>query len=192
MKNILAALNTAQNLLAEFIADESNLNEIRQIAEELVACFDNGNKVLICGNGGSSTDAMHFAEECTGRFRSHRKALPAIALTDSSHITCVGNDYGFDEIFARGVQAFGKKGDLLIALSTSGNSGNIIRAIEQAEEQEVKTVALLGKNGGKLLDKCNFQLVIQGETSDRIQEIHMLILHILIEQVERIKFPENY
>ena len=118
--------------------------------------------------------------------------MPAIAISDSSHITCVGNDYGFDYIFSKGVEAYGKEGDMFIGISTSGNSGNVIKAVEKAKELGMKTVALLGKDGGKLKGMCDYEFIIPGETSDRIQEIHMMILHIIIEGVERIMFPENY
>ena len=147
---------------------------------------------MICGNGGSNCDALHFAEEFTGRFRKERRPLPAIAISDSSHITCVGNDYGFDYIFSKGVEAYGKAGDMFIGISTSGNSGNVIKAVEAAKNMGIKTVALLGKDGGKLKGMCDYEFIIPGETSDRIQEIHMMILHIIIEGVERIMFPENY
>ena len=179
-------------LLEEFIKSAENIKLTESIGKQLAEIFKSGGKVLICGNGGSATDAMHFAEEFTGRFRSDRKALPAIALADSSHITCVGNDYGFKEIFARGVEAYAKPGDMVIGLSTSGNSENIIRAFQKAEEIGCKTVALLGKDGGKLTGKCDYEFIIPGKTSDRIQELHMIILHIVIEVVERIMFPENY
>ena len=115
-----------------------------------------------------------------------------IALSDSSHITCVANDFGFIKIFSRSIEAFGKENDVLIVLSTSGNSGNIIEAVQKAKQKELKTISLLGKNGGKLKDSCDFEIIIPGEFSDRIQEIHMLILHIIIETVERYMFPENY
>lgn len=154
--------------------------------------FRNKGKVLICGNGGSNCDAMHFAEEFTGRFRKERPALPAISLSDSSHITCVGNDYGFDYIFSKGVEAYGQEGDFFIGISTSGNSPNVIEAVKTAKERKLKTLALLGKDGGKLKGMCDYEFIIPGETSDRIQEIHMMILHIIIEGVERILFPENY
>ena len=179
-------------LLALFLESSDNLQKTEDIGKKLAEVFISGGKVLICGNGGSATDAMHFAEEFTGRFRSDRKALPAIALADSSHITCVGNDYGFNEVFARGVQAYAKPGDMVIGLSTSGNSENIIRALEQAKEIGCATVALLGKDGGKLAGKCDYEFIIPGQTSDRIQELHMIILHIVIEVVERIMFPQNY
>lgn len=179
-------------LLEEFINCDQNIKLTESIGVKLADIFKSGGKVLICGNGGSATDAMHFAEEFTGRFRADRRALPAIALADSSHITCVGNDYGFAEIFARGVEAYAKPGDMVIGLSTSGNSENIIRAFEKAREIGCTTVALLGKDGGKLLGNCGYEIIIPGKTSDRIQELHMIILHIVIEVVERIMFPDNY
>lgn len=179
-------------LLKDFIEKEEKEKTTEKIAEELANIFKNGNKVLICGNGGSNCDALHFAEEFTGRFRKERRALPAIALSDSSHITCVGNDYGFDYIFSKGVEAYGKEGDMFIGISTSGNSGNVIKAVEKAKSLGLKTVVLLGKDGGKLKGMCDYEFIIPGETSDRIQEIHMMILHIIIEGVERIMFPENY
>ena len=135
---------------------------------------------------------MHFAEEFTGRFRKDRKALPSLSISDSSHITCVGNDYGFDAIFSKGVEAFGQEGDFFLGLSTSGNSGNIIEAVKTAKERGMKTVALLGKDGGKLKGMCDYEFIIKANTSDRVQEVHMMILHIIIEGVERILFPENY
>ena len=135
---------------------------------------------------------MHFAEEFTGRFRKDRKALPSLSISDSSHITWEGNEYGIDFIFAKGVEAFGQKGDVFFGISTSGNSQNIIEAFKIAKEKGMKTVALLGKDGGKLKGVCDYEFIISGETSDRIQEVHMIILHIIIEGVERILFPENY
>ena len=189
---LIDSYKTEYELLKNFIEQEEKDRTTEKIAEELAEAFTNGNKVLICGNGGSNCDALHFAEEFTGRFRKERRALPAIAISDSSHITCVGNDYGFDYIFSKGVEAYGKEGDMFIGISTSGNSGNVIKAVEKAKELGMKTVALLGKDGGKLKGMCDHEFIIPGETSDRIQEIHMMILHIVIEGVERIMFPENY
>jgi len=137
INNIKQSLQDTVSLFNDFMEDERNLEMMGQIAEAICDLFNKGNKILICGNGGSATDAMHFAEEFTGRFRDNRPALPALALTDSSHITCVGNDFGFAKIFSRGVEAFGKKGDMLIAISTSGNSANIIEAVKVAESQEL-------------------------------------------------------
>jgi len=186
------ALRDACTLLGTVLADTTTASTMAQCAELLAKTFQQGNKVIICGNGGSATDAMHFAEEFTGRFRGNRPPLPAIALSDPSHITCVANDFGFDEIFSRGVEAFGKPGDVFIGLSTSGNSANVIRAVEAAHRGKMHTIALLGKDGGALKNRCELEFVIPGTTSDRIQEIHMLLLHSIIEGVERILFPDNY
>ena len=190
--NLINSYKTEFELLKKFIEEEEKNKTTEKIACDLAKCFENGNKVLICGNGGSNCDALHFAEEFTGKFRKERRALPAIALSESSHITCVGNDYGFDYIFSKGVEAFGKEGDMFIGISTSGNSANVIKAVEVAKELGMKTVVLLGKDGGKLKGICDYEFIIPGKTSDRIQEIHMMILHIIIEGVERIMFPENY
>tara|TARA_R110000868_G_scaffold158036_2_gene385750 strand:+ start:6761 stop:7339 length:579 start_codon:yes stop_codon:yes gene_type:complete len=192
MSAINQAYQDAISTLTTFCSDASHIAKTEALAAAFADTFNNNNKLLICGNGGSACDAMHFAEEFTGRYRANRKALPVIALTDASHITCVGNDFGFDEIFARGVEAFGQPGDWLIVLSTSGNSANIIRAVEEAKKQGVKTLALLGKDGGKLKGVCDEEFIIPADTSDRIQEVHMTILHIMIEGVERILFPEHY
>ncbi|NME35465.1 D-sedoheptulose 7-phosphate isomerase [Fusobacterium perfoetens] len=190
--NLIESYKEEFELLKNFIEKEEKEKVTEKIAYELAKIFENGNKALICGNGGSNCDALHFAEEFTGKFRKERKALPVIALSESSHITCVGNDYGFNYIFSKGVEAFGKEGDMFIGISTSGNSENIIKAIEVAKKQGLKTVALLGKDGGKIKGTCDYEFIIPGNTSDRIQEIHMMILHIIIEGVERIMFPENY
>lgn len=185
----------AQNLIElinAFYQDARNISTMQKVSKTISFCFKSKNKVLIAGNGGSACDAMHFAEEFTGRFHKDRKALPVISLTDSSHITCVGNDYGFDEIFARGVEAYGQDNDLFIGISTSGNSQNIIKAFEKAKKLGMITFALLGKDGGKLKGKCDYELIVPGQTTDRIQEVHMLILHSIIEEVERELFPELY
>ncbi len=190
--NLLESYKIEFALLENFIKEEEERRETEKVAKELADVFQKGNKVLICGNGGSNCDALHFAEEFTGRFRGDRRALPAIALSESSHITCVGNDYGFDYIFSRGVEAYGKEGDMFFGISTSGNSPNVIKAVEAAKKLGMKTCVLLGKDGGKLKGMCDYEFIIPGKTSDRIQEIHMMILHIIIEGVERIMFPENY
>jgi D-sedoheptulose 7-phosphate isomerase len=193
MQKILAeSFKDAAKLIDLFCENPENLPKVELLSEKFAEAFQKGNKLLICGNGGSACDAMHFAEEFTGRYRQDRRALPVIHLGDSGHVTCVANDYGYEEVFARGVEAYGKKGDWLIGLSTSGNSKNIIRAFEKAEEQGLHTLALLGKEGGLLKGRCHYELIIPGKTADRIQEVHMTILHILIEGVERILFPENY
>jgi D-sedoheptulose 7-phosphate isomerase len=192
LENITDSFIEAQNILNKFVSDEKNMTAVKEMIMTLVRAFDSGKKVMICGNGGSMTDAMHFAEELTGRFRSDRKPLPAIALSDPSFITCAANDFGFDEIFARGVEAYGNSGDVFIGLSTSGNSQNIIKAFEKAKMLRMNTVLLLGKDGGKLKGKAGHEIIIDGKTSDRIQELHMLILHVIVEGIERIKFPDNY
>lgn len=184
----LEALETIKN----FCATEENFSKTDAIAAALAKDFTDGKKLLACGNGGSACDAMHLCEEFTGQYRKHRRALPAISLTDASHITCVGNDFGFEEIFARGVEAFGQQGDWLVVLSTSGNSKNIIKAVEMAKQKGLVVVALLGKDGGKLKSQADYEFIIPAQTSDRIQEVHMTILHIIIEGVERALFPENY
>ena len=186
--NLLESYKIELALLENFIKEEEERRKTEKVAKELADVFTKGNKVLICGNGGSNCDALHFAEEFTGRFRGDRKALPAIAISDSSHITCVGNDYGFDYIFSRGVEAYGKEGDMFFGISTSGNSPNVIKAVEAAKKLGMKTCVLLGKDGGKLKGMCDYEFIIPEKTSDRIQEIHMMILHIIIEGVERIMF----
>ena len=182
----------AYDTLTGFINDEKNFEITGKIAEELAKAYKNGKKSLIAGNGGSNCDAMHFAEEFTGRFRKDRRALPSLSISDSSHITCVANDFGFDAIFSKGLEAYGQKGDFFFGLSTSGNSANIIEAVKKSKELGLITVALLGKDGGKLKGMCDYEFIIKAPTSDRVQEVHMMILHIIIEGVERILFPENY
>ena len=191
-ENIRNSYLTAFETVKAFVENEENIEKTEKISQELALAYKNGKKSLIAGNGGSNCDAMHFAEEFTGRFRKDRRALPSISISDSSHITCVGNDYGFDFIFAKGVEAFGQEGDFFFGISTSGNSKNIIEAVKMAKEKKLKTVALLGKDGGKLKGVCDYEFIIPGETSDRIQEVHMMILHIIIQGVERTLFPENY
>lgn len=191
-ENIRNSYLTAFETVKAFVENDENIEKTEKIAWELAQAYKNNKKSLIAGNGGSNCDAMHFAEEFTGRFRKDRRALPSISISDSSHITCVGNDYGFDFVFAKGVEAFGQEGDFFFGISTSGNSKNIIEAVKSAKERNLKTVALLGKDGGKLKGVCDYEFIIPGETSDRIQEVHMMILHIIIEGVERILFPENY
>jgi D-sedoheptulose 7-phosphate isomerase len=190
--HLSSSYQDAIRVTQEYCAREDVLDTTVTIAEKLADIFKQGGKALVCGNGGSACDAMHFAEEFTGRYRQDRLALPVISLTDPSHVTCVGNDYGFEEIFARGVEAYGKEGDLFVGISTSGNSENVIRAVQRAKHAGLVTVALLGKDGGKLSGECDYEFVVPEKTSDRIQEVHMMILHIIIEGVERILFPSNY
>ena len=190
---IRASFETARATLDAFLADAANLDAVAQFAALCQGALESGGKLMACGNGGSMCDAMHFAEEWTGRFRGNRSALPAIAFSDPSQLTCIANDFGYEQVFARSVEAYGREGDVLVCMSTSGGSPNAILAIEKAKEMGVKTVALLGKGGGKMKDLADLAIVVpHATTSDRIQEIHIKVLHIAIEAVERSLFPENY
>lgn len=190
--SIRDALLEAQDALDQFIRNPENIATIAEIAELIRDVFQREGRVFTCGNGGSLCDAIHFAEECTGKFRSDRKPLPVIALGDAAHITCTANDFGFAEIFARPLLALGHPGDLLLVLSTSGNSENVLRAAAAAKSRRMKVLGLLGREGGHLKQHCDNYLIAPGDTADRIQEIHIKVLHILIEQVERLMFPKNY
>jgi D-sedoheptulose 7-phosphate isomerase len=150
---IQRALTESHRVLGAFAADPANVGVLGRMADLLAEAFRQGNKGLACGNGGSACDALHFAEEFTGRFKGDRKALPVIPLLDGANLTCVANDYGFEQIFSRGVEAYGKPGDVLLAISTSGNSVNVIRAVEAARKAGVLVLLLLGKDGGKLKGK---------------------------------------
>ena len=177
-------LADARAALDSFLTDKGALDACSAACATMAVSLKTGGKVMICGNGGSSCDANHFAEELTGRYRADRAPIAAIACTDAGHITCTANDYGFDHVFSRWVLALGKPGDVLVVLSTSGNSANIVKAVEAAKERQMQTVALLGKSGGALKGRCLHEIVVPGATSDRIQELHMLILHTIIECVE--------
>ena len=181
-----------QKIFQQFYAHPEYLNTTVTMVEAMADIFKKGHKIMVCGNGGSACQATHFAEELTGRYRKDRKALPALSLTEAAHITCVGNDYGFEYIFSRAVDAYAQKGDGLLLLSTSGNSLNLIKAAEMAKARGVTTFALLGKGGGKLLKMCEHELIAPGTNSDEVQNIHMVLVHALIEGVERLLFPENY
>ena len=186
MDLIQNSLEQASRLLAEFIAEDGNIEKIRTAAGLMTEALRNKGKIISCGNGGSLCDAMHFAEELTGRFRHDREALPAVAIADPAHITCVGNDYGFDYIFSKYLEAHGKAGDVLLAISTSGNSVNILKATDEARRKGMKIVGLTGKDGGEMRNKCDVCIVVHWhEYSDRIQEIHIKIIHILIEYIEK-------
>jgi D-sedoheptulose 7-phosphate isomerase len=192
LEHITAAFHGAQSTLNQFIAEPGNLARVDQMSALLSDALSKGNRIYSCGNGGSSCDAMHFAEELTGRYRKDRKALAAQALCDPAHMTCTANDYGFEYVFSRAVEAYGRPGDVLIALSTSGNSPNVVRAIQTATTLGVKTVGLFGATGGRCKDLVDLAITVKAETTDRIQEIHIKVLHIAIEAVERRLFPELY
>ena len=175
----------AQQVLQLFIQDEKNWVAFEKAGQLMVDAIKDGHIIFSCGNGGSMCDAMHFAEELSGRFRDDRPALPAIAISDASHISCVGNDYGFDHIFSRYIQGIGKKGDILLAISTSGNSRNINNAVKMAREKGMHIVALTGKSGGELASLADVELrAPMSEFSDRVQEIHIKIIHSLIHYIE--------
>lgn len=170
----------------EFLKRKESLDFISKASDLIANCFAQGGKVLIAGNGGSLCDAMHFAEELTGRFRDNRKALPALALSDPGYLTCTSNDFGYDYVFARGVEAFGTPQDLFIALTTSGNSNNLHQALLVAQERGLKTICFLGKTGGKMKGMADLEWIVSGFTySDRVQEAHMAACHIIIEMVEK-------
>jgi D-sedoheptulose 7-phosphate isomerase len=175
----------AKEVLEKFLADDANFQHIEQAAKLLVETINHHHKIISCGNGGSMSDAMHFAEELTGRFRDDRRAIAALSISDPSHITCTANDYGFDAIFSRFIEAHGQTGDALLAISTSGNSGNILNAARTARECGMKIVALTGKTGGKLAGISDVTIRIPHEGySDRIQEMHIKVIHTLINYIE--------
>lgn len=186
------ALSDAQSVLNKFVAEEHNIVLVDKAINFMVGTIKNEGRILSCGNGGSMCDSMHFVEELTGRYRKDRDPIAAINMGDPSHITCVANDYGFEYIFSRHVQAWGKKGDTLLAISTSGNSKNVILAVEEAKKRDMKVVGLLGKDGGKLKDMVDVPIVVDCPVTDRIQEIHIKLIHIFIEGIERQIVPDHY
>jgi D-sedoheptulose 7-phosphate isomerase len=190
---IRAAFDESAATLRAFLDDASCLEGVRRFVQAALETLRARRKLLACGNGGSMCDAMHFAEEWTGRFRRDRAALPALAFSDPSQLTCIANDFGYEEVFSRSVEAYGSPGDLLVVLSTSGNSPNVLRAAAAARAKGIRTVGLLGKGGGELATRVDIPIVVpRAQTSDRIQELHIKILHVAIEAVERELFPGNY
>jgi D-sedoheptulose 7-phosphate isomerase len=183
---IAKELNQAAEVLQDFLKNEENLKNIEAAAKLIADSVRQGGKVISCGNGGSHCDAMHFAEELTGRYRDNRKAIPAICVSDPSHISCVSNDFGYEFIFSRYLEALGNKGDVLLGISTSGNSANIITAAKTAKEKGMKVIILSGKDGGKLAPLADIELrVPYFGYADRIQEVHIKIIHILILLIEK-------
>lgn len=183
---IKVELNQAAEVLNTFLINEKNIQLVAEAAVMIAASFKQGGKVLSCGNGGSHCDAMHFAEELTGKYRENRPAYPAIAISDVSHLSCVANDFGYDVIFSRYIEAVGQKGDVLVAISTSGNSANVINAIASAKEKGMKVIGLTGNDGGKLGSLADVVLrVPHFGYADRIQEMHIKIIHILILLIEK-------
>jgi D-sedoheptulose 7-phosphate isomerase len=177
----------AHDVLEKFIADPENIASIENAADLLAQSIKNGGKAISCGNGGSHCDAMHFAEELTGRFRDNRNPLPAIAISDPGYITCVGNDFGFDHIFSRFVEAMANENDVLVAISTSGNSKNVIKAIEAAKAKKAKVIVLTGNGGGNMHGMADVEIKVPHfGYADRVQEIHIKVIHILILLVEKL------
>jgi len=185
VKQIADHFYEALEILQKFNKSES-FEKIQSAGEMMVDALKNGGKIMSCGNGGSMCDAMHFAEELSGRYRENRKALAAVSISDPSHISCVSNDYGYEFIFSRYVEALGREGDVLLAISTSGNSKNVLRAIETAREKGIKVVGLTGKNGGAMAALCDVEIrAPHSQYADRVQEIHIKVIHSLIDFIER-------
>lgn len=192
-EHVLKALTEAREALDALMADEATLEAVSLAAHRMAQAIRVGNKILSCGNGGSLCDAMHFAEEMTGRYRQNRPGYAAIAIADASHMSCVGNDYGYLDVFSRYVEAVGQKGDVLLAITTSGTSANVIKAVEAANAKGMIVVGLTGKKDSALAQKADIAIVTPaGRWADRVQELHIKCIHIMIELVERELAPENY
>jgi len=191
--HIRSSLLEAKTALDTLLLNQAALANIERAARLLVDTFHQRGRVYSCGNGGSMSDAMHFAEELTARYRKDRPALPAIAVSDPSHITCVGNDFGYDDVFARFIEAHGRAGDCLLAISTSGKSPNVLKAAHAAKALGMRVIALTGKPASTLEQAADIGLCTPGGAyADRVQELHIKVIHILIELIEREMFPENY
>ena len=193
IKHIKESLLEAQNVLARLIANEETIRQIEAAARILISAFENGNRVFSCGNGGSMSDAIHFAEELTGRYRKNRKGYPAAAISDVGHLTCVANDFGFEHVFSRYIESHGTSDDCLVAISTSGNSRNVINAVTAANGLNIRTISLTGRPDTALEKRSDVCIITPGSKyADRVQELHIKVLHIIIEMVERHFHPENY
>ena len=191
--NVLAALNDARDALDALISNEKTIEAVVAAAGLMADAVEGDGKVMSCGNGGSLCDAMHFAEEMTGRYRSNRRPYAARAISDASHMACVGNDYGYEEVFSRYVEAHGRKGDVLLAITTSGTSRNIVTAAEVARRKGVKVVALTGRDETPITELADVSIVTPaGRWADRVQELHIKCIHILIELIERRLDKQNY
>ncbi|MFN8406274.1 MAG: D-sedoheptulose 7-phosphate isomerase [Sphingobacteriaceae bacterium] len=186
MNQIKQHFEQAKVILDTFLSDDENFKKIELAGQLLVNAISRGNKVISCGNGGSMCDAMHFAEELSGRYRNDRPALPAIAISDPSHLSCVGNDYGYAFVFSRMIEAIGQPGDILLAISTSGNSENVLNALKSAKAKKIPIIGLTGKDGGKMASFCDIEIrAPQAPYADRAQEIHIKVIHSLIDYVEQ-------
>jgi len=190
---VRSALAEATVSLERLVRDDAALAAIARAGQLLADTFAAGGRAYSCGNGGSMCDAMHFAEELTGRFRDNRPGYAALAISDASHLSCVGNDYGYEQVFARFVEAHGRTGDVLLAISTSGTSRNVVAAAQSARRLGVRVIALTGRAGTPLNELADVAIVTPaGRYADRVQELHIKVIHILIELVERRLAPENY
>ena len=185
-ERIRSHFNEAADVLQRFLSDPANVTAVEQAAAFMSYCLKQGAKVISCGNGGSMCDAMHFAEELTGKFRDDRDPIAALSISDPSHLTCVGNDHGFEHVFSRFVQAHGREGDVLLAISTSGNSPNVLRAAEMARSKNMHVIGLTGKDGGRLAELSTVEVrVPHMGYADRIQEVHIKVIHAFIDHIER-------
>lgn len=192
MSYVQQAFNDSLQTLQNFLNNSSVPSQMETAINLFVDSLNHDGKIISCGNGGSLCDAAHFAEELTGRFRKDRRALAALTINDPSHITCVANDFGYEHIFSKFIEAHGKKGDVLLAISTSGNSPNVLKAVEYAKQRQMKIVGLTGKDGGALKSLCDVAIVVPSLVTDRIQEVHIKCIHIFIEGIERALFPDHY
>lgn len=186
MNTIKQHFEEANTILTKFLSDDKNFEAIEKAGQLMVDSIKNDGKIISCGNGGSMCDAMHFAEELTGKYRNDRPAIGAISMSDVSHMACVGNDYGYDFVFSRYLEAVGRKGDVLLAISSSGNSVNVLKAMEVAKQKGIKIVGLTGKDGGKMASLCDVEIrAPYSQYADRAQEIHIKVIHSLIDFIER-------
>lgn len=186
MNGIKQHFSEAHDVLSAFLADDKNFEALDAAGQLMVKALKNGKKIISCGNGGSMCDAMHFAEELSGRYRNDRKALAAISISDPSHMSCVGNDYGYAFVFSRYLEAVGQEGDVLLGISTSGNSENVLNAIKVAKEKGISVIGLTGKDGGKMSVECDVEIrAPHSKYADRAQEIHIKCIHSLIDYIER-------
>ncbi len=190
ISNIQEHFQKAAEILTAFYSNNNNLTLLADATQTFATSITGGGKIFSCGNGGSMCDAIHFAEELTGKFKNDRPAIGATAISDPGHLSCVANDYGYDKIFSRYLEAWAGKEDTLLAISTSGNSTNIIEAVKVAKSKGMKTVGLLGKDGGKLKSMVDFPIVVEGLDTERIQEVHIKCIHIFIAELEGILFRQ--
>ena len=186
------SLTESLNCIQDYINDEKNLQVLEAAIGMLVETAKKKKTIFSCGNGGSMSDSIHFIEELTGRFRGDRPAIRALSMSDIGHVTCVSNDYGYDFIFSRFLEAHGTKDDLLVGITTSGNSPNVLKAVERAKELGMKTIALTGKDGGAIKDMVDLPIIVPHTLTDKVQEVHIKIIHLFIEGIERNLYPDNY